>query len=74
MPTYSYGTRMNDAQAAEVIRKAFPRRGPLSLFLPRNKKCWTSVHTVCDALFHARLKCRCEGLERCIQWAYEQGR
>ena len=36
------------------------------------KKCWMSVHTVCDALLHARVKCKSESIEKCIEWAYEQ--
>ena len=31
-----------------------------------------SVHTVCDALLHARVKCKSESIEKCIEWAYEQ--
>jgi hypothetical protein len=69
MPTYSYGIRLTDARAAEIIRKAFPR-GFKRLLV--RKKCWMSVHTVCDALLHARIKCASESIEKCIEWAYAQ--
>jgi len=69
MPTYSYGIKLTDVRAAEIIRKAFPR-GWAKLLQP--KKCWMSVHTVCDALLHARVKCKSESIEKCIEWAYQQ--
>ena len=71
MPTYSYGVRMTDARAAEIIRKAFPK-WYMRLF--RKNKCWMSVHTVCDAMLHARIKCQSESVEKCIEWAYKEGR
>lgn len=69
MPTYSYGVKLSDARAAEIIRKAFPKWWHRLLF---RKKCWMSVHTVCDALLHARVKCKSESIEKCIEWAYKQ--
>jgi len=69
MPTYSYGIRLTDARAAEIIRKAFPKWWQKMLC---QKKCWMSVHTVCDALLHARIKCASESIEKCIEWAYAQ--
>lgn len=71
MPTYSYGIKLTDERAAEIVRRAFPR-GLRRLF--QKNKCWMSVHTLCDALLHARLKCRSESTEKCIQWAYDKGR
>lgn len=69
MPTYSYGMRLTDARAAEIIRKAFPK-WYVRLFRKKSK-CWTSVHTLCDAMLHARIKCRNESVEACIKWAYD---
>ena len=71
MPTYSYGVKLTDARAAEIICRAFPR-GWRKLF--QTRKCWMSVHSVCDALLHARIKCRSEAIEKCIEWAYEQNK
>lgn len=58
---------MTDERAAEIIRKTFPKWHQ-RLF--GRKKCWMSVHTVCDAILHARVKCASESLEKCIEWAY----
>lgn len=68
MPTYSYGVRMTDAKAAEIIRRAFPKWWQN---LPFRRKRWMSVHTVCDAILHARIKCANESLEACVKWAYD---
>ena len=59
---------MTDKRAADVICKAYPRWWE-RLFL-RKYRCWMSVHTVCDALIHARMKCGNEDINACIKWAY----
>ena len=71
MPTYSYGVRLTDARASEIIQQAFPKWWR-RLF--RRKQCWMSVHTICDALLHARIKCKSEDIEKCIKWAYDFGK
>ena len=67
MPTYFNGSMMSDEKAAEIIRNAFPKWPHKR----RNKHAmYISVHTFCDALLHARVKCKSEATEKCIEWAY----
>lgn len=67
MPTYACGLRMTDERAAEILRNAFPRC--LARVFHRGGPA-ASVHMICDALIHARIKCKSENLAKCLRWAY----
>jgi hypothetical protein len=71
VPTYYYNFegKLTDKGAAEIIIKSFPR-GFKRIFA--KKKCYFSVHSLCDALLIARIRCRSECTENCVKWAYEQ--
>jgi hypothetical protein len=66
---YNSEGKLTEEGAAKIIIKAFPRGWKRAF---AKKKCYSSVHSLCDALLLARIKCASECTENCIKWAYEQ--